>query len=188
MTDPKTSKLTIPRTLQRLKESETSRRSIINELNFTYKRLLRLLPGIVKRVDAAPGGKVLNDQDRMDRVIAERLGQVAIEQGEPPESCICEEANAMVENIYNAERAAPTRAARASAIIRALKSTRAFLIRVWARLIGTLSPDKQPRFLKEAKALQASEADLHRELVSLGQQIDASAHRADPDQPSKGTQ
>ncbi len=186
MTDPKNSRTEIPLPIQRLKEESTRRRSLINELNFTYKRLLRMLPGMARSVDTEPVKHVLIEQDRMDRVISERLAHVATEEGEPPEPCACDEASAMVEAVHHADRAAPTKESRAYAIVRALKALRIFLIRVWDRLIGTLSPAERSNFLQEAKALQKSEAELHRELVSVGQRIDPATGQLDAEQHSNG--
>lgn len=169
----------LPRPLQRIKDAMNSRRAVINELNFTYRRLLRLLPNIMRRVDSEPLGRVLAGQDQEDRLISSQLADVASTHGEAPGPCTCEDASALVENVYHAERAAGDRASRASAVIHSLKMVRTYLIRAWGRLISTLSADGPDNFLKEAHAMQAREADLFRELVVLGEQTDHG-----PEQPS----
>ncbi|MEO8589080.1 MAG: hypothetical protein ABI432_06920 [Flavobacteriales bacterium] len=155
------------------KETASKRRSIINELNFTYKRLLRLLPGIIKHVDPDPVGVVLTEQDRADRAIAQGLEHVAKELGQPPEPCVCADADAMVEGLYHADRSAPTREARGPATILALKALRAFLIRLWGRLIATFAHEERSRPLSKVMALQEREGELHRNLVTLGNQVEA---------------
>jgi hypothetical protein len=97
---------------------------------------------------------------------------VASAHGEAPGPCACEDANALVENVYHAERTAGDRPSRASAVIHSLKMVRTFLIRAWGRLISTLDPGGSDTFLEEAHAMQAREADLFRELVVLGEQVD----------------
>ena len=79
----------------------------------------------------------------------------------------------MVDNVYHVDRAASTPEARASAIVHALMAVRTFLIRTWGRLIANVSPEQQPGLLEGARALQAREAVLHRELVSLSHTIEA---------------
>lgn len=170
----------LPRPLQRLKEAVSSRRAAINELNFIYKELLRLLPNIKRRVDPEPIGELLEKQDQEDRFISTHLTEAASTHGEPPEPCTCEEANALVDNVYHAERAANDRTTRASAVIHSLKLVRTYLIRAWGRLISTLSSGGPDKFLKEAHALQAREADLFRELVVLGEQLDHGPQEPSP--------
>ncbi len=176
----------LSRPLQRLKEALSSRRTAINELNFIYKKLLRLLPSIKRRMDLEPVGQMLEKQDQEDRSISTHLIEAASTHGEPPEPCTCEDANALVDNVYHAERAASDRTARASAVIHALKMVRTYLIRVWGRLISTLSSDGPDRFLEEARTMQAREADLFRDLVVLGEQVDHGPEHSSPQhQPHK---
>ena len=172
MLDHKTDRSSIPRPLQRLKEVLFKRQTLINELNFTYRRLLRLLPAIIKRVEGEPVAMTLRAQDGMNEMIRSRLGQVATAHGLPPEACTCEEAEVMVENVRHADRAARTRTDRSAAVLEALIGVRAFLIRAWDKLIGNLMPSDQEDLRKEAQALQTREAELHRELISLARQGD----------------
>lgn len=166
-----------------LQETATTRRSFINELNFTYRRLLRLLPALTRRVGPVPLGAVLDHQHAVDASIADDLGHLAAQHGRAPEPCECAEANALVENLYHADRAATTPAGRTAAIVRALKSVRTFLIRAWGGLINTLSPETQPAYLQEARELQRREAELHRELVVLGRSGEESSTSSDDEKP-----
>ncbi len=165
-------KPTIPHSLRRQRDTLIDRRSTINEISFTYGRLMRLLPTIIKRMEGDFTKRVLNRQQKEANVINAQLALVANAQGTPPGPCVCEEADAIVENIYHEERAATTREARTIAVIQGLKIARTYLIRAWGRLIGTLSEDADQAFLETAHALQRKEADLFRELVLLGQQLE----------------
>ncbi|MBK7751073.1 MAG: hypothetical protein IPI41_00295 [Flavobacteriales bacterium] len=179
MLEHKTSPTSIPRPLQRMKETLSKRQSLINEINFTYRRLLRMLPAITKRVHDGPVERTFAEQDEMDgRLIRDRLGRVATEHGLTPEACTCEEAEAMVESVRYADRAARTPAERSVTVLAALTSVRAFLIRLWDKLIGALSPSDQGDLRTEAKALQEREAELHRELITLAQRPGATADRS----------
>ena len=75
----------------------------------------------------------------------------------------------MVESVRYADRAARNPAERSVGVLAALTAVRAFLIGLWDKLIGTLSPSDLADLRNEAKALQAREAELHRELITLAQ-------------------
>ena len=160
-----------PASLRRSQEEASGRRTVINELNFTYRRLLRLLSPLAKRIEA-PFNAVLRRQHRIDKVVAERLDRAASQQGETPEPCVCAEANALVENVYHAERTAP-KPQRAAATIRALKVVRSFLIRTWGQLIEKAAPSSASALQEEARTLQQCEADQHRELARVSRQVEA---------------
>lgn len=171
MTAQKPLPLVTPASVRRSQEEASGRRALINELNFTYRRLLRLLPALVKRIDA-PLNALLRRQHRIDKVIVERLDRAAAQQGEPPEPCVCAEANALVENVYHAERTAP-KPKRASATVLALKAVRSFLIRTWGQLIAKTAPASVSSLQEEARTLQQCEADQHRELARVSRQAEA---------------
>lgn len=177
MHEHKTDHSSIPRPLQRLKEITLTRQTLINEIDHTYRRLLRMLPAIIKRVGGGPVEKTLREQDGMNGIIRSRLGEVATEHGLPPGACTCEEAEAMVENLRHSDRAAQTWSDRSAAVLEALIGVRAFLIRRWSMLIGSLMPADLQDLRNEARALQTQEAELHRELIDLVHQGD---RRRDP--------
>lgn len=165
-------KPTIPHALRHLRHALIDRRTAVNEISFTYGRLMRLIPTFIKRMESEVTKQVLSRQQKEAHEINAQLALVAKAQGAPPGPCVCEEADAIVENIYHEERAATTREARTIAVIQGLKIARTYLIRAWGRLIGTLSEDADQAFLETARALQRKEADLFRELVLLGQQLE----------------
>ncbi len=161
--------------LHRIREGFERRRDAINKINFTYKRLQDMLPVLMKRL-GPPVSHALARQHREDRAINERLWRIALEHGQPPGPCICEEGGALIEEVHHADRATRP-SGRASAIIHSLMQVRIFLIRTWARLISELHIDDHPEFRKEAIALQQREADQHRELVTLGLAMEDAVHR-----------
>lgn len=173
MLDQRNAKSLILRTLQRLKKNMTDRRAAINELSFTYARLRRLLPTLVKRMSNEPLGLVLAQQQKQADEISSALTRAANGYGIPAEPCVCEEAHRVVENIYHEERAATTREGKSYAVLNTLMTARTFLIRTWGRLIDTLSGEANVAFSDMAHTLQRREADLFRELVVVGQQADA---------------
>ena len=83
----------------------------------------------------------------------------------------------MVENLRHSDRAARTWTDRSAAVLEALIGVRAFLIRRWSKLIGSLIPADLQNLRNEAQVMQTQEAELHRELIDLLHQRD---RRRDP--------
>jgi len=162
----------LPRSLRLLKEADSVRQAAVNELSFTYTRLLRLLPAIMRRMVADPLHDVLGQQHEQDGLISGGLTLMTTAHGVRPSLCACEEADGLLETMYHDERAATDDASRAMAVVDALKGVRTYLIRTWGRLIDTLSPENQVDFLREASALQGQEADLFSQLVAMRRELD----------------
>lgn len=157
--------------VERMKSIASSRRGFVNELNFTYQRLRRLLPALIRRLDADELIGTLRSQNEEDVRIHERLVEVVSAHGEAPQPCLCEEANAVVEEVYHADRMTAHSDKHDDAILRALRSTRLFLIQLWAKLLDTISPDTLPEYRKEVRRLQHREGEMHRTLVRLEQRM-----------------
>ncbi|MCB9182709.1 MAG: hypothetical protein H6591_02230 [Flavobacteriales bacterium] len=165
--------------LNRFREGFKKRSSAINELGFVYKRLERLLPALVRRVREPALTEVLRDQHQVDVDSKDRLIRVAQDMGQPPGACSCKEANALVEDIYYADRSAPNADSRTRGIVQSLKAVRSFLVRTWGRLLDELSMDALGAFRDEAAALQQQEASQHGRLVAFTKELDAH-HRQAP--------
>ncbi|MBK9176414.1 MAG: hypothetical protein IPM46_08740 [Flavobacteriales bacterium] len=150
----------------------------INELGFTYKRLLRLIPALFRRAPEPGIAKVLKEQHAVDMISNARLSQVAMDIGQPPGLCVCEEADALVEDVYHADRAGTTPLTRAGGIVNALKAVRGHLIRGWGRLIAAFNrPVGNDSFaIKEAASVQQQEAAQHRQLSELSNELEGRRH------------
>jgi hypothetical protein len=160
------------RHIQRIKEGFQRRREAIDEINFTYAHLLKLLQAMFRRVDPEVLGPALREQQLVDRAQKDQLAAVAMEYGQPPGPCVCAEPAALVEAVYNADRSTVSSSRRAGAIVRALKAVRVFLIHAWGRLIDALPVGTYPRFAESARRMQHREADQHRSLVELGRRLE----------------
>lgn len=158
--------------LERAKGADKQRRSLINELNFTYGRLLRLLPAIITRADQDPIRDVLSEQVLLDRRIVERLGAAAAAHGVPPQPCGGGEANALMEEVRYADRSMADKRARATAVVGSLKEVRLHLIQTWGKLIDSLEATTELAFRAEALALQQLEAEIYRALAALDVHLD----------------
>ena len=156
------------------REGFRHRGEIINELNFIYKRLLRLIPALFRRAPEPRLADVLNAQHARDIGSNAGLVKVAMDIGQPPGPCVCEEAEALVEDVYHGDRAGATPQARTWGIVRGLKAVRVFLIQAWGRLIAELDhgSDERSSAQQEAAALQHQEAAQHRELVELTNELE----------------
>ncbi|MCB0765487.1 MAG: hypothetical protein KDB84_12315 [Flavobacteriales bacterium] len=147
------------------------RREAIDELNFTYRHLLRMLPNLHRRVGPGPAADVLAHQYEQDRSIRDRLVQVSMDHGQPPQPCVCADASALVEDVYHADRAGEDLDERNRSVVGALKALRAFLLRVWGRLLRALPAEEEPEYHRAVRDLQREEAEQHRELVRLGNDL-----------------
>lgn len=155
------------------------RAEAINDLNYTYRRLLRLLPALFRRAPEPRLAGVLKEQSALDADSSRRLTTVAMDLGQPPGPCLCAEAEHLVSNVYVADRVGATPAARTWGIVRALKAVRVHLIRMWTRLIDELGED-QSAARKEAAALQQVDAAQHRQLAKLTNQLEEPQSQAHP--------
>ncbi|MBK8498458.1 MAG: hypothetical protein IPL52_06470 [Flavobacteriales bacterium] len=158
--------------MNRLKEGFKRRRAAINELHFTYKGLMRLLPAIARRVEPEPLGEELAAEHAEDARNLQHLNDASVEHGLPPGACVCEEAAELVENVYHADRVGRTTPGRTLGIVLALKSVRMYLILSWGRLLSALHGDVPPTLQNEAADIQRREAKQHRDLVILAEQLE----------------
>jgi len=156
--------------LQRIRASFQQRKEVIDELHFVYKRLLRLLPNIARR-SVGKLAEVLRAQHAVDRAVHSNLVDTAVQHGHVPGPCVCEEASKHTGQLYHVASTTP-RTVRPGAVVEALASLRAFLIRSWGRLLGTLPEDILPELRRSATELQRKEADQHRQVVALGQRLE----------------
>lgn len=146
-------------------ERQRKSRAAIDELHFVYLKLGHLLAALTRRVPFQDLGLLLTAQNRMGRMIDDRLQRTAFEHGIPARPCVCQEAADLVEKVYHAERSA-VRDDRPRAIIGGLLELRGFLLRTWQELIA-LAAEGSPELRDEAVALQAQEGELHRELLEM---------------------
>ncbi len=153
---------------ERVKQDDGHRRALINELNFTYERLLRRLPGIVVRLDQDPDHLVFGHQDRQDRIIGARLMAAATAYGEPPQPCTGGEADALLEEVRYAERNGSDKEERRRAVVGSLKAVRLYLHYTWGQLIAQLEGAASSSFHQEAQALQVLESGLYEALAAPG--------------------
>ena len=155
------------------------RRGAINELGFTYKRLLRLLPALFRRAPEPRLAGVLLDQHALDVKSNAQLTKVAMDLGQPPAPCVCEDADVLVENVYNADRASAKPSVRTGGIVRALKAVRTHLIRTWGQLLGDIDPpeaEQRSSAHKAAAAVQQQEAAQHRQLANFTNELEEQKH------------
>lgn len=155
-----------------LERARRLRRNVINELHFTNRRMVQLLPALALRSGHERLGQLLSAHSDIDRDIGARLVRSSRENGDPPTPCTCEEAHALLANVYYADRNKSDQILRRRAVVQALKSVRAYMIRSWGALIDLLSTEVDEAFRKEALALQQEEASLHRGLVVIAQTLD----------------
>ena len=153
--------------VRRIREAFEKRRVALNELNFVYKRLLRMLPRIGSRSDP-PLSTLLQKQHQVDESVHHAMVEGAVEHGHVPGPCVCEEAAALTNELHLAARISP-RPERASAVVEAMRRLRLFLVRTWWQLLEALPDDVLPELRKSASALQQREAEQHREVVAFGQ-------------------
>lgn len=172
MIHQRASKTGLAQQLERAKGADKQRRSLINELNFTYGRLLRLLPAIITRADQDPVRDVLSEHVLLDRSIVERLEAAAIAHGIPPQPCGGGAANALMEEVRYADRSMADKRARVTAVVGSLKDVRLYLIQTWGKLIDSLEATTELAFRAEALALQQLEAEIYRALAALDGQVD----------------
>ncbi len=156
-----------------------ARGEAINELGFTYKRLLRLLPAIFRRTPEPRLAQVLNEQYSVDAANEARLTKVAVDLGQPAAAFFSEEADTLVGDVYNAERAGTTPVARTWGIVQALMAVRIFLIRTWARVMANVHLEQPGHAAIHAEAVvaQQQEADQHRQLTALTEEIENQRHQ-----------
>jgi hypothetical protein len=157
------------------REGYQRRGEAINDLGFTYKRLLRLLPAMIRRAPEPRLADVLIDQHVLDVKGGAALTDVAMDLGQPPAPCVCEQSNVLVENVYNADRASATPIVRTWGIVRALKAVRTHLIRTWGKLIGEIDPPEAEQHSpvhKKAVAAQQQEAVQHHQLANVTNELE----------------
>ncbi len=159
----------LERYLQGIRATFLERRLSIDELHFVYKRLLRLLPNIA-RYTQPPLDTVLPEQHAMDRTISSELVTTAVEHGHVPGPCTCEEAAELTDQLHRVAHTAP-RPQRVAAVVNALRMVRLHLIRTWARLLVSLPEDVLPGLRKMALDMQRKEAEQHRQLVTLSDEL-----------------
>jgi hypothetical protein len=155
-----------------MRQRNIVRRALINELHFTNKKMVQLLPTLASRAGQGRTGQLLRAQSEVDRTIGLRLKNTAVEHGDPPSPCLCEEAQALLANVYYADRNKADKWVRHRAVIQALKAVRVYMIRSWGALIDRLAAEGEELFQQEASALQQVEASLHRELVQLANKLE----------------
>jgi hypothetical protein len=164
---------------QNEREGFQRRGEAINNLRFTYKRLLRLLPAIIRRAPEPRLADVLLDQHILDVKGDAQLTNVAMDLEQPPAPCVCEESNVLVENVYNADRASATPTVRTWGIVSALKAVRTHIIRTWGKLIGDIDPpdsEKRSSIHKAAAAVQQQEAVQHQQLANFTNELAERKH------------
>ncbi|MCB9169208.1 MAG: hypothetical protein H6594_02530 [Flavobacteriales bacterium] len=157
--------------IQRLREGHRLRRNAINELHFTYKGLQRLLNGMVKRSGDGPLAETLRAQLMQDRSVLHDLSNVAMDHGHPPIPSTCVEADALLAEVYHADRSGAMGQARMDALLQGLKAVRMHLLRTWSGLIDQVPGDVLPRFREAADRLRTMEAQQHRALLDLEARI-----------------
>ena len=106
----------------------------------------------------------------LKRSIRMAMRRVTVQHGQMPRPCVCEDASNLLSEVQHMERAT-TGDERVFAVFAALLAVRTFLLRTWARLIELLPEEEVPAFRKEAIALQAREAEQHRELLALERRL-----------------
>jgi hypothetical protein len=150
------------------------RGEVINELGFTYKRLLRLIPALFRRAPEPRVAEVLKEQHAVDVISNARLGKVALNLGQLPGPCMCEEADALVVDVYHADRARSTKLTRARGIVHALKAVRSYLIRRWGGLIDAFHAPigHDSTSITEAASIQQQEAAQHKQLAELSNELE----------------
>ncbi|MCB0790836.1 MAG: hypothetical protein H6595_11795 [Flavobacteriales bacterium] len=151
--------------IEQLREGHRQRRSAINELHFTYKGLQRLLTTMVRRPgnDAIAG--ILRTQMAQDRTVMNDLAHVAMDHGQPPVPSTCAVADALLAEVYHADRQGAMGYSRMDGLLQGLKAVRMHLLRTWERLIEQAPADMLPRFREVARRLQVMEAEQHRVLL-----------------------
>lgn len=154
------------------KEGFLHRREAINELHFIYKRLVRLLPALLRRAPEPRLAHVLKEQHELDVENLDGLKQVAMDMGQPPGPCLCDEADQLVEQVYHADRAGSSPQARTWGIVRALRAVRVYLIRTWGRLLEGLGAKDQEPYREQVVHLQHTDAAQHRQLTELTNELE----------------
>jgi len=160
------------------RDAYVQRGEAIDELGFTYKRLLRLIPALFRRAPEPGIAEVLKKQHVVDVHTNARLSHVAMDIGQPPDPCPCKEADALLTDVYHADRAGATPLARSVGIVHALKAVRIRLIRIWGRLIGAFNPSvgRDSSAPKEAATAQQQEAAQHRQLSEFSNELEDRKH------------
>ncbi|MBK8498457.1 MAG: hypothetical protein IPL52_06465 [Flavobacteriales bacterium] len=152
--------------LEIMKAAGLSRRSAINELHFMYNQLMRMLPIVVRRSPEAVA-RVLQEQLFQAGMVLQRLTLVASDHGQAPQLRLCEEAAALLDRLFHAERARAQRIAPGMRTVRALKAVHAHLTREWGNLVDGLPRDLLPDFHAEAMDMQRHEMRQYQDLVDL---------------------
>lgn len=147
------------------------RREAINELNFVYRKLQRLFSALIRRGEPGKMGELLKRQQQEDQAIKHELAHVAMEQGQPPGPCVCEEPNALVEEVYHTDRVRYANRTGPQALLTSLKRVRVFLMRNWGRWLSALPENVLPENRRKIADLQNREAEQHRELVALEHEL-----------------
>jgi hypothetical protein len=158
----------------------TQRRALINEIHFTYEKLVKLLRAMAPRERHGVIGGVVQDHLAHDIRTQHRVVELGLDLGMPPGPCVCADAETVLEIVHHADRLDRSSSRRDRSILEALKGVRAFLIRCWAVLLNGIDECEGRGPLHERiLAFQGDEAELHRALVreinGLGD--DAKAHR-----------
>lgn len=156
----------------RRRQAIARRRAAINELHFTYKGLMRLLPAIARRVEPEPLGEELVAEHAEDARNLQHLHDMSLEHGLPPGACVCEEAAELVENVYHADRVGREKPRRTLGIVLALKAVRMYLILSWGRLLSALHGVVPPSLQSGAADMQRREAKQHHDLVILAERLE----------------
>lgn len=160
------------------RDAYVQRGEAIDELGFTYKRLLRLIPALFRRAPEPGIAEVLKEQHAVDVNTNARLSQVAMDIGQPPAPCPCKEADSLLLNVYHADRAGATPLARSWGIVHAMKEVRIRLIRIWGKLIAAFHPSagSDSSASTEAVKAQQQEAAQHRQLSGLSNELEERRH------------
>lgn len=145
------------------REERERRRSLIDEVHFSYANLVRLLRAMSTREPSNRLGRLLADQTAQDQRSLRTTVELALDMGMPPRACVCAEAETLIAGVYHADRQDRKSVQRELGILERLRSVRAFLIVLWGRMLDSLGTNE---VLQGHKAdmlyLQTMEADHHR--------------------------
>lgn len=152
--------------ISKRRERLQHRRTLLNEIHFTYSNLAKLIRAMIPREANGRLGRLLKHQLAHDQQAQHAVVELGMDLGLPPGPCVCADSEAVLEVIHHADRADRTFAKRDVGIVEALREARVFIIRLWGSLLDGVEEEQGhgPMFERVFR-LQGSEADQHRELV-----------------------
>lgn len=154
------------RKIEIMKAEVLRRRAAVSELHFTYTRLLRLLPNLVRR-SPAPVATLLDEQFMKAQEALQRLTLVSIGHGCPPRPSLCADAATLLDRLFHADRARNTKTIPGLHTVGAMRAVHGHITREWGKLADTLPEDLLPEFRAVAIELQRQEFARYEELVNL---------------------